>query len=213
MKKKLLILGLVLLVFVSLLAACGDNVTPTNKPESRPAQAATPTGATSPATQAQTSEATSTTPAQPVTRFPEAVPTFPPDNTPANPATAATNPASASLPPAVTPPATMASNLGRTPSSSPVVTTAGTVTALDLQSGTLTLNTTNGKLNQVKLNARTSIMRKSSPVQASEIRVGDKLTASGVLDGQGQVEAALIALDIISPSRPIGDPGFPNEKG
>jgi hypothetical protein len=132
-------------------------------------------------------------------------------------------------PPAVTSAAPLTTRPLQTPASTPeplpspvtaVVTTVpaarpvdvgGKVTAYDKGSGLITLSVSGGKTALVKITAQTQIFRKSQKASADFIKEGATLTASGLVNTQGQVEASVIVLDIQTNTQPIGDPRFPEE--
>jgi cytoskeletal protein RodZ len=188
-------------------ATVGQPTATTTPAKTIDAQSASPeTVATTVATVENTLAPTSTE--TPATIAPTSAPASQPSPTEPVRTTAATTRA---VPAINKPPATLAS-AGSNRITPAVSTVSGTVTAFNQAAKVLQLTDLSGKSVMVKLVSATVIIRSGQPINSSEIKVGDKLTASGKPDAQGQFEASSIALDIINQPRPIGDPGYPDEK-
>ncbi len=107
---------------------------------------------------------------------------------------------------------TRAASLGQPPAIDPYMV-AGTISAYNQPESLINLKTLDGKVINVKLTDKTVIVRQGQMVKISEVTVGEQLTASGQTNAQGDFEAVTLNLGILKFPRPVGNPGFPNEKG
>lgn len=107
-----------------------------------------------------------------------------------------------------------ASSSGSTPASQSPLTVSGNVLTYDAKSGLVSLAAASRQYTTIKVVATTVVSREGKTVSAAEIRFGEAATVVGMLNAQGQLEATTLQLSVPQRGpRPIGDPGFPNEKG
>ncbi|HEX2912183.1 MAG TPA: hypothetical protein VH186_15345 [Chloroflexia bacterium] len=212
MRKNRVIILLALGCVASSLVACGDSTPAGNN---NPAASVPPVTTTA---AGQTALPT-TGPAQPTsaaltTTASAENSAATPDNQATTAPSQATEPSSATAGQRATPAisAGIASGIGKGQTAVRALSTAGTVTAYDQQTGLINLNTPGGKPVVVKLTSKTVVISQGEPVESSLIKVGDKLTASGVVNSDGQFEATTVALGVIRIPAPVGEPGYPDGK-
>ncbi|MDB5082689.1 MAG: hypothetical protein JWP00_4613 [Chloroflexi bacterium] len=87
---------------------------------------------------------------------------------------------------------------------------SGTIISLDVSTRVIIISDDAKKSIIIKLLPGAIINNMGIPVQFSDLKVGDILTATGAKNNQNQFEANSIVLGIEKNTRPIGEPGYPD---